>query len=92
MSRESKWRSAQCARSRDEGCRLTVPEMRELLSELLEATSLDESLDGVVPHLRHAVHAIDDARAIALAVMQEVEAERSSEQARQPDARPARLC
>ena len=56
----------------------TVPQIRALLVELLEATRGDASLDGVAPHLRHAIEAIDDARAVALAVMREAEAERSA--------------
>lgn len=91
MAQGIKLRSGQCARSAKGDSPLTVPQIRAVLCDLLEATRRDASLDGLVAHLRHAVDAIDDARAIALAVMQEADAERS-EQTWAPGASMQRLC
>jgi hypothetical protein len=56
---------------------LTVPQLRAMLETILEATEHDASLSDVAGHVQMAIDTIDMARATALAVMREAEAERA---------------
>ena len=56
--------------------RKTVPELRDLLEQVLEATQHDPILFESAEYVRRAIEALDNARAIALTVMREVDAER----------------
>jgi hypothetical protein len=54
---------------------LTVPQMRQMLEDILSATEPDPCLQAVARHIQDAIMAIECARAAALAVMQEVDSE-----------------
>ena len=55
--------------------RRTVLQLRELLEQFLAETEQDETLNGSAEFVRCAIDALDDARAMALTVMREAEAE-----------------
>ena len=64
---------------------LTVPQLRDMLETILNATEPDECLAEVAEHVRKAIETLDDARAAALAVMREMDAQQE-----RPPSRP--LC
>ena len=55
--------------------RRTVPQMRDTLEEILSAIEDDVPLSDAALHIRRAIAALDSARAMALMVLREAEAE-----------------